>query len=149
MWITANQIAPCTFLYAQSYGYFFSSRQNCGLIPDIACERLSLKTACRIDFTFWYGLDTIKTSDAFDLGQLTKIKMAATAVWRLPLYPMQDIACECGRLKTAYQIDFPFWYGLCTSNTSNIIDLGHSMEIKMASIAVSRLTLYPMQDITC
>ena len=117
-------------------------------IHDIACERGSLKTAFRIDFTFWYGLDTTKTSDAFDLGQPTKIKMAATAVWRLTLYPMQDIACECGRLKTACQIDFTFWYGLCTSYTSNIIDLGHSMKIKMASIAVRRLTLYPMHDIT-
>ena len=33
MCFTANQIAPCPFLCAQSYGYFFSSRRNCGLIP--------------------------------------------------------------------------------------------------------------------
>ena len=107
------------------------------------------KTAYLIDFTFWYGLNTTKTSDSIDLGHSTKIKMAATAVWRLTLYPMQDIACDCGSLKTACQIDFTFWYGLCTSNTPNIIDLGHSTKIKMAVTAVWRLTLYPMQDIFC
>ena len=46
----------------------------------IACERDILKTACRIDFTFWYGLNTTKTSDAIDFGHSTKTKMAATAV---------------------------------------------------------------------
>ena len=46
----------------------------------IACERDILKTACRIDFTFWYGLNTTKTSDAIDLGHSTKTKMATTAV---------------------------------------------------------------------
>ena len=46
----------------------------------IACERDILKTACRIDFTFWYGLNTTKTSDAIDLGHSTKTNMAATAV---------------------------------------------------------------------
>ena len=33
MCFTANQIAPCPFLCAQSYIHFFSSRRNCGLIP--------------------------------------------------------------------------------------------------------------------
>ena len=46
----------------------------------IACERDILKTACRIDFTFWYVLNTTKTSDAIDLGHSMKTKMAATAV---------------------------------------------------------------------
>ena len=92
----------------------------------IACERDILKTACRIDFTFWYGLNTTKTSDAIDLGHSTKTKMAATAVLRLTLYPMQDtcIACEHDILKTACQIDFTFWYGLNTTKTSDAIDLG-------------------------
>ena len=45
-----------------------------------ACERDILKTACRIDFTFQYGLDTTKTSDAIDLGHSTKTKLATTAV---------------------------------------------------------------------
>ena len=31
-WITANQSAPCSFQFTQS-GHFFSSRQNCGIIP--------------------------------------------------------------------------------------------------------------------
>ena len=59
----------------------------------IACERNSLKTACLIDFTFLYGLNTTKTSHAIDLGHSTKKQMATTAVGRLTLYPMQDIAC--------------------------------------------------------
>ena len=77
--------------------------------------------------------------------------MVATVVWRLTLHHMQDIACEYGSLKTTCQIDFTFCYGLCTStsNTSNIIDLGHSMKIKMATTTVWRLTLYPKQDIFC
>ena len=114
----------------------------------IACERDILKTACLIDFTFWYGINTTKTSDAIDLGHSTKTKMAATAVWRLTLYPMQDIACEHDILKTACQIDFTFWYGLNTK-TLDAIDLGHSTKTKMAATAVWRLTLYPMQDIAC
>ena len=40
----------------------------------IACERDILKTACPIDFTFVYGLDTTKTSDAIDFGHSTKTK---------------------------------------------------------------------------
>ena len=104
----------------------------------IACERDILKTACRIDFTFWYGLNTTKTSDAIDLGHSTKTNMAATAVWRLTLYPMQDIACEHDILKTACQIDFTFWYGLNTTKTSDAIDFGHSVKTKMAATAVWR-----------
>ena len=46
----------------------------------IAYERDILKTACWIDFTFCYGLNTNKTSDAIDLGHSTKTKMASTAV---------------------------------------------------------------------
>ena len=34
----------------------------------IACERDILKTACGIDFTFWYDLNTTKSSDAIELG---------------------------------------------------------------------------------
>ena len=34
--------------------------------------------------------------------------MAATAVGRLTLYPIQDIACERDSLKTACRIDFTF-----------------------------------------
>ena len=102
----------------------------------IACERDILKTARRIDFTFWYGLNTTKTSDAIDLGHSTKTKMAATSVWRLILYPMHDIACEHNILKTACQIDFTFWYGLNTTKTSDVIDLGHSTKTKMAATAV-------------
>ena len=30
-------------------------------LSTIACERDILKTACRIDFTFWYGLNTTNT----------------------------------------------------------------------------------------
>ena len=78
-------------------------------MQDIVCELGNLKTACRIDFTFWYDLNTTETSDAIDLGHSTKIKMAVTAVWRLTLYPIQDIACECSSLKTACRIDFTFW----------------------------------------
>ena len=74
----------------------------------IACERDILKTACGIDFTFRYGLDTTKTSEDIDFGHSTKTKMAATAVSRLTLYPMHDIACECSCLKTTCQIDFTF-----------------------------------------
>ena len=80
----------------------------------IACERDNLKTACQIDFTFWYDLNTTKTSDAIDYGHSMKTKMAATAVWRLALYPIQEISCERDILKTACQIDFTFWYGLNT-----------------------------------
>ena len=82
-------------------------------MQDIACERGSLKTACLIDFTFWYDFYTSATLnhgapcwDAIYLGHSKKNKMAATAVQRLTLYPMQDIACERGSLKTAYLIDF-------------------------------------------
>ena len=115
----------------------------------IACERDILKTACGIDFTFWYDLTTTKTSDAIDLGHSTKTKMAATAVWRLTLYPMQDIACERNSLKTACWIDLTFWYGLNTTKTSDAIDFGHSTKTKMTATAVWRLTLHPMQDIAC
>ena len=118
-------------------------------MQDIVFECGRLKTACWIDFTFWYGLNTTKTSDAIDFGHSTKTKMVATAVWRLTLYPMQDIACERGRVKTACQIDFTFWYDLNTTKTSDTIDLGHSSKTKMATTAVWRLTLYPMQDIAC
>ena len=77
-------------------------------MQDIACERDILKTACRIDFIFWYGLNTTKTSDAIDLGHSTKTKMTATSVWRLTLYPIQNIACERDILKTACRINFTF-----------------------------------------
>ena len=113
----------------------------------IACERDILKTACGIDFTFLYDLDTTKTSDATNFGHSMKTKMAATAVWRITLNPMQDIACEYNILKNACRIDFTFWYGLNTTNTRDAIDLGHSTKTKMAATAVWRLTLYPMQDI--
>ena len=75
-------------------------------------------------------------SDAIDFGHSTKTKLAATAVWRLTLYPMQDIACERDILKTACRIDFTFWYGLNTTKTSDTIDLGHSTKTKMATTAV-------------
>ena len=74
----------------------------------IACERDILKTARGIGFTFWYDLNIPMTSGAIDLGHSMKTKMAATAVWRLTLYLMQDIACERDILKTACQIDFTF-----------------------------------------
>ena len=45
----------------------------------IPCESDILKIACRIDFTFWYGLNTTKTWDAIVWGILWT-KMAATAV---------------------------------------------------------------------
>ena len=41
-------------------------------------------------------------------GILRKNKMATTAVRRLTLYPMQDIACEHGSLKYTCLIDFTF-----------------------------------------
>ena len=110
-------------------------------IQDIACERYILKTTCQNDFTFWYVLNTTKTSNAIDLGHFTKTKMPTTAVWRLTLYPIPDIACERDILKTAFQIDFTFWYGLNTTKTSDAIDLGHSTKTKMATTAVWRLTL--------
>ena len=91
----------------------------------------------------------INTSDVIDLGYSTKNKMAATAVRRLTLYPMQDIACERGSLKSACLIDFTFWYGFYTSNTLDAIHLGHSKKNKMVATAFHRLTLYPMQDIAC
>ena len=119
-------------------------------MQDIACERGRLKPACRIDFTFYIMallINTTKTSDAIDLGHSTKNKMAATAVWRSTLYPMQDIACE--RLKSTCLIDFIFWYGLYIGNTLDVIDLGSSTKNKMASTAVGRLTLYPIQCIAC
>ena len=112
----------------------------------IACERDILKTACLIGFTFWYCL---KTSDDIALGHSTKTKMATTAVWRLTLYPIQNIAFERGILKTACWIDFIFWYGLNATKTLEGIDLGHSTKTKMAATAVWRLTLYPVQDIAC
>ena len=49
----------------------------------IAFEHDISKTAYLIDFIFWYSLNTIKISDAIDLGYSTKIKMATTAVWIL------------------------------------------------------------------
>ena len=52
-------------------------------MQDIACEHNILETACQIDFTFWYGLNTTKTSEAIDLGHSTKTKMATTAVYCL------------------------------------------------------------------
>ena len=115
-------------------------------VQDIACERDFLKTTCQNDFPFWYGF---KTSDAIDLGHSTKTKMAATSVWRLTLYPIQNITCECDILKTACRINFTFWYDLNTTKTSDVIDLGHSTKNKMATTAVCILTLYPMQDIAC
>ena len=39
----------------------------------IACECDILKTTCLIDFTFWYCLNTTKTSDGIDLGHSTKL----------------------------------------------------------------------------
>ena len=81
-------------------------------MQDSACESEILTTACWIDFTFWHGLHTTKTSDAIDLGYSTKNKMAAIRIWRLTFYPMRDIACERGSLKTACRIDFTFWNGL-------------------------------------
>ena len=53
-------------------------------------------------------IPVLNTSDANDLGDSMKNKMAATAVGRLTLYPMQDIACERGTLKNACQIDFTY-----------------------------------------
>ena len=78
-----------------------------------------------------------------------KTKMAATAIGRLTLYPMQDIDCERDILKTACQIDFTLRCGLDTTKTWDAIDFGHSTKTKMVTTAVSRLTLYPMQDIAC
>ena len=46
----------------------------------IACERDVLKPVCQIDFTFLYGLNTTKTSDAIDLRHSTKTNMAVTSV---------------------------------------------------------------------
>ena len=115
----------------------------------IACERNILKNAGQIDFTFWYGLNTTKTLAAIDLGHATKTKMAATAVLRLTLYPIQNIACERDILKTAFRINFTFWCDLNTTKTSYAIYLGHSTKTMMAATAVCRLTLYPMQDIAC
>ena len=99
-----------------------------------------LKTACRIDFTFWYGLNTTKTLDTLDLGHSTKTNMAATAVWRLTLHPMQDIACERDSLKTIighvdYQfltyssiwIDFIFLWGM--KNHKTVIKLMYINEL--------------------
>ena len=136
--------------------YFLYARRKTGRIMEwpcpcvrpstITCERDILKTACGIEFTFWFDL---KTSDAIDLGHSMKTKMAATAVWRLALYPMQDIACEHDIFKTDCRIDFTFSYGLNTTKTLDAIDFGHSMKTKMAATAVGRLTLYPMQDIAC
>ena len=74
----------------------------------IACERKRLKTTCLIDFTFSYGLYTSNTLDSMDLGPSTKNKMTATAVGKLTLYLMQDIACERGSLKTAFGLTSHF-----------------------------------------
>ena len=55
------------------------------------------------------------------------------------LYPMQDIACEHGRLKTVCRIDFTIWYGLNTTigtKALDAIDLGHFTKTKMAATAV-------------
>ena len=49
--------------------------------------------------TIFIWLIITKTSGAIDSGHSRKIKMAATAVWRLTLFHMQDIACERGSLK--------------------------------------------------
>ena len=89
-------------------------------MQDIACEHESLKSACLIDSTFLYGF---YTSDAFDFRYSYKNKMATTAVRRLALYPLQDIACERGSLKSACLIDFTFLYGFYTSDA---IDFRHS-----------------------
>ena len=59
------------------------------------------------------------------------------------------MTCERDILKTAFQIDFTFWYGLVITKTSDAIDLGHFMETKMAATSVRRLTLYPILDIAC
>ena len=75
--------------------------------------------------------------------------MATTAVERLTLYPLQDIACECDILKSACLINFTLLYGLYASKTLYAIDLGPSMKTKMAATVVGRLTLYPIQDIAC
>ena len=115
----------------------------------IVYEHDNLKTACQIDFTFWYDLNITKTLNEIDLGHSTKTKMAATAVWRLALDHIQDISCERDILKTACQIDFTFWYCFNITKTSDAIDLGHSPKTKMATTAVWRLTLYHIQDIPC
>ena len=39
-----------------------------------------LKTACQINVTFYYGLNTTKTSDAIEFWHSMKTKMAAKAV---------------------------------------------------------------------
>ena len=78
-------------------------------MQDIDCECHGLKTACQINFTFWYGLDTTKTSNAIGLGHSKKNKMAASEVGRLTLYHIQNIACERGSLKTAQLILDILW----------------------------------------
>ena len=111
-------------------------------MQDIVCERGSLKTAFWIELTSWNDLNTTETSDAIDLGHSTKIKMAATAVWRLTMYPVQDIMLVNA---TAWKL----LVGLTShfDKTSDIIDLGHSTIIKIAATAIWRLKLYPIQDI--
>ena len=56
-------------------------------MQNIACERDILKTACQIDFTFWYGIYTTKTSDAIDLGHSTKTKMATHSSLKINIVP--------------------------------------------------------------
>ena len=46
-----------------------------------------------------FDLYISNTSDAIDLGPSTKNEMAATAIGRLTLFPIQDIAYECGSLQ--------------------------------------------------
>ena len=50
--------------------------------------------------------------DAIDLGPSKKNKMATTAVGRLTLKPIQEIACERESLKTAHLIDFQLILGI-------------------------------------
>ena len=140
---------------------FFIRPSNYGMALSVCLSvRLSVRPQLLVNAISWKPL--VGLTSHFDMtlipltprtlliwGILLKTKMAATAVWRLTLYPMQDIACERDILKTACQIDFTFWYGLNTTKTWDAIDFGHSTKTKMAATAVWRLTLYPMQDISC
>ena len=53
--------------------------------------------------------------------------MARTAVGRLTLYPQQDMACECGRLKTTSTCDLSYRLP---------VNLRHPMENKMTRMTV-------------
>ena len=127
-------------LYCQKTGRIME--WPCPSVYPSVCPQLLLNTISRkpliwLTAYFDIALILLRHRKLLIWGILWKFKMATIAVWRLTLYPIQDIACERCSLKTTCPIDFTFWHGICYW-------FGAFHENQ-----VWRLTWYPIQDIAC